>query len=100
MEEKYDGDLVDGIRHGQGIETYANGNKYDGEWKDGKRHGQGIMTYVSGNKYVGEWKNGKKHDEGIFAKNKEIKNITESAQAINGKENSEDANNSRPSTGA
>ena len=32
--------------------------KYEGEWKNGKKHGQGTQTWSNGDKYVGEWKDG------------------------------------------
>ena len=46
--------LEDGYT-GQG--TYGDiGGEYKGEWKDGLRHGQGTTTYANGDKYVGEYK--------------------------------------------
>ena len=35
-------------------QRYPNGDIYDGEWLDGKRHGRGVYSYRSGDKYVGE----------------------------------------------
>ena len=61
---EYVGDLVDGIKHGQGTYTCADGKKYMGEWKDGKPHGQGTQTCADGKKYMGEWKDGKQHGQG------------------------------------
>ena len=60
---KYVGEWKDGMRNGQGIETFADGYKYVGQQKNGKRHGQGTETW-NGYKYVGEFKNGKKHGQG------------------------------------
>ena len=54
VKEGYDGDLVDGIRHGQGIYTRADGDRYIGEWKCGKVHGQGTLSHADGEKYIGE----------------------------------------------
>lgn len=55
--DKYDGELVEGRRHGHG--TYherATGNKYEGEWRDDMRHGRGILTSGSNDFiYDGEW---------------------------------------------
>ena len=36
----YDGELINGLRHGRGIFYYANGAKYEGFWKDNMKHGQ------------------------------------------------------------
>jgi hypothetical protein len=36
---------------------YASGDQYDGEWLDGKRHGKGVYLFSGGDKYVGEWAN-------------------------------------------
>ena len=63
-EDEYVGNLKDGVRHGHGTATYADGTKYVGGWKDGKMHGQGTYTWPSGNKYFGGWKNGKMHGQG------------------------------------
>ena len=51
---KYEGELKDGKRHGQGTYTYSDGGKYEGEFKNGERHGQGILTSPNGKKYFGE----------------------------------------------
>ncbi len=62
---KYVGEWEKNKPHGQGTFTAKNGNKYVGEFKDGKMHGQGTHTWVSGEKYVGEWKEGKRNGQGI-----------------------------------
>jgi hypothetical protein len=64
--DRYEGQLKDGIPHGQGTLVYANGDRYEGEWQDDKRHGQGTYTHSSGAKYEGQWKGGKKHGEGTY----------------------------------
>jgi hypothetical protein len=95
---KYMGSQEGTTMHGQGSMVYANGDKYIGEWKYDMKHGKGTMTYANGDEYDGEWVDDMKHDEGILAKNKENKNITESEQVTDGKDNNEDADNSQPST--
>ena len=54
----YTGEVSNGVRHGQGTFTFADGSKYVGEFRDHKYHGQGVYTESNGLKYVGEWKNG------------------------------------------
>ena len=57
---------MNGLQHGQGTYTYANGDKYVGNFKDDKSHGQGTYTYASGDKYVGEYKDDKKNGQGTY----------------------------------
>lgn len=47
----------------RGVMNYANGNVYDGEWVDGNKHGKGkiIMTYANKEIYDGQWMNDKRH---------------------------------------
>ena len=40
LRNMYDGELVNGLRHGQGVFYYANGAKYEGMWKDNMKHGK------------------------------------------------------------
>ena len=56
---KYQGDVVIGKPHGVGTLVYPDGNKYVGEWMNGLFHGQGIYTIASnGFSYVGEYRIG------------------------------------------
>ena len=56
---KYKGDFVIGRPHGVGTLVYPDGNKYVGEWMNGLFHGQGIYTIASdGYSYVGEYRIG------------------------------------------
>ena len=48
-----------GKPHGIGTVVYPDGNKYVGEWMNGLFHGQGIYTTASdGYSYVGEYRIG------------------------------------------
>ena len=57
--DKYVGNVVNGLPHGQGTYTRSSGQKYVGEFKDGKKHGQGIFAFPDGYQYIGEWRDGK-----------------------------------------
>lgn len=57
--EKYEGEIKNGLREGWGIYHYRNGALYEGEWMEGKKHGVGIMKYANGDRYEGNW-NGEK----------------------------------------
>jgi hypothetical protein len=64
--DKYDGEFLNGNRHGFGTYFYANGNKYTGEWNNDRPNGKGTMIFASGAKYIGEVKNGKRHGQGSY----------------------------------
>ena len=56
---KYKGDVVIGRPHGVGTVDYPDGNKYVGEFMNGLFHGQGIYTIASdGYSYIGEYRIG------------------------------------------
>lgn len=55
----YEGEKEDGTRHGNGKQTWANGNVYDGGWKYNKQCGQGTLTRADGTViYDGLWEAG------------------------------------------
>ena len=56
---KYEGDFIDGKRHGQGTWMRPDGTRYEGEWKNDKPDGRGTLSYPNGEKRTGEWKAGK-----------------------------------------
>ena len=41
----YDGDWVNGIKHGWGTRQYPSGNIYHGMWFNNVRHGEGTMKW-------------------------------------------------------
>lgn len=54
--------------------TYANRDVYEGEWLNGKRHGTGIQRYKDGSVYNGLWNNGIENPlfvNGVLADNEE-----------------------------
>jgi len=65
-DEKYEGEWKNGKKHGQGTQTWSNGDKYVGEFKEGERTGQGTYTSAGGSTYTGEFKDGKKHGQGTY----------------------------------
>ncbi len=70
----YEGEILNGKRHGHGTYTWADGGTYEGDWKDGKRCGRGkLIQYgksLTGETYMkysydGEWLDSKEHGHGI-----------------------------------
>ena len=45
LRNHYDGDFVDGERHGFGVFYYASGAMYEGEWKHNMKNGNGKFTF-------------------------------------------------------
>ena len=76
---KYKGKWNIGIKSGEGIIIYKNGDKYEGEWiYDNKKHskgiliynnGKGIITYANGDEHEGEWVKDKIFGEVILTTN-------------------------------
>ena len=44
----------------------ANRDKYEGEFLNGKKHGDGVITYADGNVYIGHWREGRRHGHGQY----------------------------------
>ena len=52
---EYHGYFESGVRHGEGVFIYPNGDLYSGWWKDGKKHGKGtFIQKETGMKIRGE----------------------------------------------
>ncbi|CAM9288247.1 unnamed protein product, partial [Ascophyllum nodosum] len=73
--DRYLGDLIDGLREGQGTLTCVNGNTYRGQFKANRFHGTGYMKYgtliedgeeICGRVYKGGWEKGVKKGEGVL----------------------------------
>ncbi|KAH3850322.1 hypothetical protein DPMN_092731 [Dreissena polymorpha] len=46
LRNMFDGDFVNGLRHGYGTFYYANGAKYEGGWKNNMKHGKVAICFV------------------------------------------------------
>ena len=63
---KYTGDFIDNQRTGRGTFYWTDGDRYEGEFVEGKRTGKGIYYWKSGSRYEGEFVDGKMHGKGTY----------------------------------
>lgn len=57
---EYEGDFVNGKKHGVGTEKFPDGRVYEGEFFEDLKEGFGIMHFNQNSnikKYIGFWKN-------------------------------------------
>ena len=64
--DEYKGEFKNGLFDGNGEHTFKKGEKYSGEFKKGKREGNGNCKYINGESYSGYWKDDKKDGEGKY----------------------------------
>ena len=62
----YDGEYKKGVREGNGIYYYQNGEKYEGKFRNGIREGKGVFFWKDGKRWEGYFKNDEMNGEGIF----------------------------------
>jgi len=62
--DRFEGEMLNGIREGYGSYFYHVGDKYVGYWHNNKKHGTGALIYKEGNLYVGLWRCGEKDGMG------------------------------------
>ncbi|MEQ8690826.1 MAG: hypothetical protein RIC89_08320 [Pseudomonadales bacterium] len=53
--DSYQGETLDGQRHGHGVYIWENGNRYEGEFFANRMHGEGTFTWADGRTYVGNF---------------------------------------------
>ena len=57
--DTYEGEFLNGAKHGHGIYTWSDGTRYEGEYRSGVKHGRGIETLSDGSRHKVEFRNGK-----------------------------------------
>ncbi|KAL5255960.1 hypothetical protein ACHWQZ_G011243 [Mnemiopsis leidyi] len=62
----YDGDFVNGEITGKGERLWSNGNIYVGEFEQGELCGTGQMKYSDGRRYTGQWTGNKYEGKGTL----------------------------------
>ena len=61
----YNGWLVDGVRHGFGIQTGSR-EIYKGNWINDKPEGHGVIEYLDKSTYNGQFFDGLRHGTGNY----------------------------------
>ena len=63
---EYEGNFDEGIMQGHGKMVFKNGNVYNGDFHDDYIHGRGTMTFNDNTRYEGDWEHGNMHGNGKF----------------------------------
>jgi hypothetical protein len=62
----YEGEWLNGMRHGQGKYTSVNKHVYSGQYVRDQRHGYGTYRWPEGDVYVGEYRQDKREGKGTY----------------------------------
>uniref|UniRef100_A0A3P8T7D4 MYND-type domain-containing protein n=1 Tax=Amphiprion percula TaxID=161767 RepID=A0A3P8T7D4_AMPPE len=52
---RYEGEFVDGLKHGKGRYTWINGEYYEGSFYKDYKHGAGLYCWPTGHKFIGKF---------------------------------------------
>eukprot|EP01102_Stenamoeba_stenopodia_P020946 TRINITY_DN8322_c0_g1_i1.p1 TRINITY_DN8322_c0_g1~~TRINITY_DN8322_c0_g1_i1.p1 ORF type:complete len:1150 (+),score=232.72 TRINITY_DN8322_c0_g1_i1:180-3629(+) len=64
--DTYEGEFVNGKRHGKGKYTFSSGDVFEGQHEQGQFSGYGTYRYVNGDVYNGQFKCGVFEGQGVF----------------------------------
>lgn len=62
----YEGEMLAGMRHGEGILSWPDSRRYEGQFRSGLFHGLAVMDWPDGRRYIGKYESNQKHGEGVF----------------------------------
>jgi hypothetical protein len=67
---EYTGEFKAGMKHGQGVKTWPNGDRYEGSFVDDRKQGAGTYTWGrgpwQGERYEGAYHADKRHGFGVY----------------------------------
>ena len=63
---EYQGEVEDNVAHGDGLQTFKNGDKFHGSLVAGKREGEGTYQFKNGDGYIGDFQKDQRHGWGQF----------------------------------
>ena len=61
----YEGEWLNGERHGKGCEHFSKDDQYTGDWKNDLYDGKGVLE-IPGKRFCGEWRRGIRHKKGCL----------------------------------
>jgi hypothetical protein len=64
--ETYEGEYVNGLKHGKGKLTFSDGRVYEGDFVNGKFHGKGKIIDPNGGGYEGDFADGYMNGKGKY----------------------------------
>ncbi|MGA0350387.1 MAG: hypothetical protein ACO3OZ_14275 [bacterium] len=64
IHDHYQGEIQDGLPHGQGRMQYVGGSSYSGEWESGLYQGLGTLVREDGSYLIGQFEQGLPHGTG------------------------------------
>ncbi len=64
--KKYEGEFINGKRHGFGKLIYPDGLEYEGDFIDDRQEGYGTYIFPDGRRYVGQFDAGKRNGHGTL----------------------------------
>ena len=62
----YEGEVKNGLRHGNGTYTFADGKKYIGQFKEDMYFGTGTLIMPDGSRYAGQFKDDQFNGQGTY----------------------------------
>jgi len=76
----YEGELLDGLPHGQGTLSTPDDDRYEGQWKGGLPHGRGRKKWADGSSYEGDWERRFPYGHGRMTWVRKVRGVAEESE--------------------